>query len=245
MPSKGIQCYSYIAVPGCAVEFSVPGTTIVRKDLRVFFNDHLEVDKDHIEGPFNFTGSFDFKVMQNGSQITQKSVEINALTGNEGKGSLNSMDNQTSIVTKDRILAYGFYNAGPGVAGLPKANQCYVTVTPNYSGWMGQLAPPGSSQAGQPFFKMFLPAAHDIGMNSMQNADAVLGSSALVEVMKTYSPVFAKIAGAMTHDAVMHIAPNIVKGLTITQKDTLPTILSIGARYFEFRPKIPTLCDPK
>jgi len=34
----------------------------------------------------------------------------------------------------------------------------------------------------------------------------------------------------------MRIAPNIVRGLAITQKDTLPNILGIGARYFEFRP---------
>jgi hypothetical protein len=32
------------------------------------------------------------------------------------------------------------------------------------------------------------------------------------------------------------MAPNIVSGLAITQKDTLETILRIGTRYFEFRP---------
>ena len=98
------------------------------------------------------------------------------------------------------------------------------------------MATPGSAQADKPFAKMFLPAAHDIGMNSMASASAVISSPALVDVMTSLSPVFAKIAGMMTHEAVMHIAPNIVRGLAITQKDTLPTILSIGARYFEFRP---------
>jgi hypothetical protein len=236
MPSKGVQCYSYIAVPGCQVEFSVPGSNIIRNQLKTFFNDHLEVDKKEIKGPFNFTGTFDFKVTQNGNQITQQSVNINTLTGNLEAGTLKSMDNQTSIVTNDLIIAYGFYDAGPGVAGLPSSDQCWVTVTPNYSNWMGQVAPPGSSQASKPFSRMFLPAAHDIGMNSMQNADAVLASSALVDVLKTINPIFAKIVGGMTHEAVMGIAPNIIKGLAITQKDTLSTILSIGARYFEFRP---------
>jgi hypothetical protein len=101
---------------------------------------------------------------------------------------------------------------------------------------MHDLAPPGSPEAERPFAKFFLPAAHDIGMNSMASASAVIKSAALVEVMKGISPAFAAIAGMMTHEAVMHIAPNIVRGLAITQKDTLPTILSIGARYFEFRP---------
>jgi hypothetical protein len=73
-------------------------------------------------------------------------------------------------------------------------------------------------------------------MNSMQNADAAISSSALVDVMTSINPVFAQIAGMMSHDAVMAIAPNIVRGLAITQKDTLATILGIGARYFEFRP---------
>jgi hypothetical protein len=66
--------------------------------------------------------------------------------------------------------------------------------------------------------------------------DALLQSSALVDVLSRVNPVFAKIANMMTHEAVLAIAPNIIRGLAITQKDTLTNILSIGARYFEFRP---------
>lgn len=236
MPSKGIQCYSYIAVPGCEIEFSVPGSNLVKNQLRQFSNDHLEVDKAHIKSPFSFNGTFAFKVSQNGQQLADESLNINVLSGDLEGGSMKSMENQLSIVTPNVIVNYGFYDAGPGVAGLPSSNQCYVTVTPNYSSWMHDVAPPGSPQADKPFTKMFLPAAHDIGMNSMAEASAVIQSPALVEVMKGISPVFAAIAGMMTHEAVMHIAPNIVRGLAITQKDTLPTVLSIGARYFEFRP---------
>lgn len=236
MPSKGIQCYSYIAVQGCQIEFSVPGKTIVRNQFRSFSNDHLEVDKAQIHGTFNFTGAFSFKVTQNGNQVTSESVDINALTGALQAGTMKSMENQTSVVSNNIVVCYGFYDAGSGVAGLPASDQCYVTVTPNYSGWMSEAAPPGSPQASKPFSKLFLPAAHDIGMNSMQSADAVLSSSALVDVMTSINPTFAKVAGMMSHDAVMLIAPNIVRGLAITQKDTLSNILSIGARYFEFRP---------
>ncbi|RDW66549.1 hypothetical protein BP6252_10184 [Coleophoma cylindrospora] len=236
MPSKGVQCYSYIAVPGCEIDFSVPGANVVRRDLRVFSSDHLEVDKKSISGPFNFTGTFSFRVTKDGNQVTSQDVGINTLTGDNASGSMETMGNQLSVVTNDVIVTYGFYDAGPGVAGLPSSDQCWVTVTPNYSGWMGQVAPRGSAQAAQPFTKLFLPAAHDIGMNSMQSADAVITSSALVDVLVQISPVFGKIAGMMSHDAVMHLAPNIVRGLAITQKDTLPTILDIGARYFEFRP---------
>jgi len=236
MPSKGVQCYSYVAVPGCEIEFSVPGTNLVRNQLKVFSNDHLEVDKKHIDGPFNFSGTFSFKVTHNGNQITVQDVKINTVTGDNESGSMKTMGNQLSVVTNDVIVTYGFYDAGPGTAGLPSSDQCWVTVTPNYADWMRQVAPQGSSQASKPFSKFFLPAVHDIGMNSMQNANAVITSNALVDVLVQLSPVFGKIAGMMSHDAVMHIAPNIVEGLAITQKDSLPTILEIGARYFEFRP---------
>jgi hypothetical protein len=163
-------------------------------------------------------------------------VDINTLTGNLEAGTLKTAENQTSVVTNDTVVCYGFYDAGPGEAGLPKSDQFYVTVTPNYSNWMGEVAPPGSQQASKPFVKMFLPAAHDIGMNSMQSADAVLRSSALVDVLKSINPVFAKVADMMSHEAVLLIAPTIIRGLAITQKDPLATILSTGARYFEFRP---------
>ncbi|KAK0118544.1 hypothetical protein ONS95_007432 [Cadophora gregata] len=236
MPSKGVQCYSYVCAPGCQIEFSVPGTNIVRNAQRQYTSDHLEVDKKNIPGAFNFSGTFSFRVTQNGNEIANEKISINVLTGNLEGGTLKTMANQASIVRNDVIVSYGYYDAGPGVAGLPNRDQCYVTVSSNYSSWMSQLAPQGSPQSSKPFSKLFLPAAHDIGMNSMQSSDAVMGSDALVNVLTTIDPVFAKIANMMAHPAVMAIAPNIVRGLAITQKDSLDAILSIGARYFEFRP---------
>ncbi|KUJ07193.1 PLC-like phosphodiesterase [Mollisia scopiformis] len=236
MPSKGVQCYSYIAIPGCEIQFSVPGKDIIKNQSKTFGNDHLEVDKKNIKGAFDFVGTFSFKVLHDGNQIASESVNINVLSGNLEAGTLKTMENQQSVSSNGIIVAYGFYDAGQGVAGLPSSDQCYVTVTPDYSGWMGQVAPQGSGEAGQPFSKLFLPAAHDIGMNSMQNADAVLSSNTIVDALIKIDPTFAKIAGMMSHDAVMAIAPNIVRGLAITQKDTLSTILSLGCRYFEFRP---------
>jgi hypothetical protein len=35
---------------------------------------------------------------------------------------------------------------------------------------------------------------------------------------------------------LIHLLPDIIYGLAITQKDTIPTMLSLGTRYFEFRP---------
>lgn len=236
MPSKGIQVYSYIAAEGCQIEYTVPGSTLVRNEIRQFHNDHLEVDKEHIKGAFSFTGTFSLRVTQNGNEIAKNSVDINVLTGVLGGGTMKSMEDQISVVTPEVIVTYGYYDSGPGVAGLPNTEQCWVCVTPNYSSWMGQVAPPGSDQANKPFSKFMLPAVHDVGMNTMQSADVVIGSSALVDVLTQINAIFAKIIGHLSHEAAMRIAPNIVRGLAITQKDNLATMLSIGARYFEFRP---------
>lgn len=122
------------------------------------------------------------------------------------------------------------------MVGLPSEDQCWITVTPNYSSWMAEVAPPDSPQAGKPFSHFMLPAAHDIGMNSMQSSDAVLASTALVDVLTALEPIFAMVAGKLSHSIAKQLAPNIVQGLAITQKDSLKDILYIGTRYFEFRP---------
>ncbi|KAG9233218.1 PLC-like phosphodiesterase [Amylocarpus encephaloides] len=220
MPSKGVQCYSYIAVQGCAIEFNVPGGGIRKDGFRQFGNDHLEVDKKNIHGVFNFTGTFSFTVTQNGTQIAHQQLDINTMTGNLEGGTMNHMEATPSILAGEVIVNYGFYDAPDavqGAAGLPTSDQC-------------------SPQSDKPFSRWFLPAAHDVGMNSMENSEAVLHSDALIDVMRKINPVFAEVAGMMTHSAVKAIAPNIVKGLALTQKDTIAMMLSIGIRYFEFRP---------
>jgi len=81
MPSKGVQIYSYIAVPGAQIELSVPGQTITRDEQRVFHQDRLEIDKRNLQGTFNFTGTFQFRVIHNGQEIAKESVDVNTMTG--------------------------------------------------------------------------------------------------------------------------------------------------------------------
>ena len=238
MPSKGVQLYAYIAVPGCQVEFSVPKASIQKHDLNTWSNDHLEVEKKNLGSPFKYSGRFSFKVTRNGNELTNQWVEVNTLTGSLENGTMKDMETTPSILKDDVIVAYGFYDAGPGIAGLPKSHQCYVTVTPNYSDWMGSIAPPNSPQAEKAFNRLVLPSSHDIGMNSMQTSEAML-QHAGTEIIKS---VLGTLRGAtsvldkVSDSAINAIAPNIIRGLAITQKDTLPVILAIGARYFEFRP---------
>ena len=238
MPSKGISCYSYICVPGCQIEFSAPKASSLKSDLNVWGSVLLEVDKKNISGLFNFVGRFTFKVTRNGATITSQWVDIDSMTGNLAGGTMKSMVDQVSYLSGDIIVTYMFYDAGAGTAGLPNTDQCYVIVSPNNGNWMGQAAPPGTDQAKKPFSRFVLPAAHDMGMNSMQTSEAVLQHAGrpFINVLKEHSNAFTKLGDNVSEAVIISIAPNIIQGLAITQKDNLETVLEIGARYFEFRP---------
>lgn len=244
MPSKGVQAYTYIAAPGCSIELSVPGQTVVKNDLHQLWNGDLEVESKNIDSFFNKTGRFTFKVLHNGNVLTEQYVEVNAITGSADKGTMVSIADTHSVSIRDPdiIISYGFYEAGQGHGLLPGRHQCYITVTPNYRNWMGRVAPPGSPQKDRPFRKLVLPAAHDVGMNSMQNCAAILkhaGGAVVRTLLKNneqYSKVLSELADTLSGPGVSAIAPNIVSSLAITQKDPLETILALGARYFEFRP---------
>jgi hypothetical protein len=149
------------------------------------------------------------------------------------------MEDQISHVTKDIIIAYGMYDSGKTkAAGLPNVNQVWVTVHENQSQWMGKLAPPGSTEAVEPFTKLVLPCAHDFGMNSMQNAEAILNKvgKPLLKILKAVNPVAKLLSQTCSDDILLAHGPNIIRGLAFTQKDSLPDMLAIGSRYFEFRP---------
>ncbi|KAJ4381557.1 hypothetical protein N0V86_002918 [Didymella sp. IMI 355093] len=238
MPSKGILCYSYIAVEGVEIEFTVPKDSKTRRDLRQSGCDHLEVESSNL-GHFKFTGRFEFVVRRDGRELVRQWVDVNSMTGGLGDGTMKTMDETPAVFAEDLIVAYGFYDAGPGLAALPKQHQCYVTVTHNYENWMRDIIPPGSELANKPFHRMVLPSSHDIGMNSMSTALSLLekaGTGVIKEVLGRSLPHVFSIINKVGDAGVNAIAPDIIRALAVTQKDTLATILALGARYFEFRP---------
>ncbi|KAH7384478.1 PLC-like phosphodiesterase [Pyrenochaeta sp. MPI-SDFR-AT-0127] len=240
MPSKGIKCFTYIAVDGVEIEFSVPKSNVKRSNQHEFTIDHLEVDKRHL-GTFDFTGKFEFIVRRDGRELTKQWVDVNSMTGKIENGSMVDMSQTPSIFVDngDLIVVYGFYDAGPGLAQLPKQHQCYVTVTRNYENWMRDVIPQGDDKSNRPFNKMVLPSAHDIGMNSMQTSMELLknaGTGIIKEVLGRSLPNIFDVFNKVGDGAINRIAPDIIRALAVTQKDSLDTILKIGARYFEFRP---------
>lgn len=238
MPSKGILCFTYLAVDGVEVEYSVPNQNVKQAAQHDFAIDHLEVDKKNL-GTFSVTGKFEFVVRREDRELTRQWVSVNALTGKLSDGTINSMDQTPSIFAEDLVITYGFYDAGPGHAGLPKQHQCYVTVTRNYENWMRDTIRQDADISDRPFSRMVLPSSHDIGMNSMATSLALLknaGTGVIKEVLGRELPHVFDILNKVGDGAVNRIAPDIIRALAITQKDSLDTILKIGARYFEFRP---------
>ncbi|XPS69641.1 hypothetical protein M3J07_001891 [Ascochyta lentis] len=238
MPSKGIICYSYIAVEGAEIEFTVPKNSVTKRDQQQFGCDHLEVESSNL-GHFKFTGRFEFIVRRDGRELVKQWVDVNSMTGGLSDGTMNTMDETPSVFVEDLIVAYGFYDAGPGLAALPKQHQCYVTVTHNYENWMRDTIPPDSDMANQPFNRMVLSSSHDIGMNSMGTAMTLLekaGTGVIKEVLGRSLPRAFDIINKVGDKGVNAIAPDIIRALAVTQKDSLDTILKLGARYFEFRP---------
>jgi hypothetical protein len=238
MPSKGVKCFTYIAVDGIEIEYCVPNESVKQSNQGEFTVNHLEVDKKNLS-TFALSGEFSFTVRRDGRDLTRQFVQVNAMTGKLGDGTMSNMDHTPSIFADDVIICYGFYDAGPGHAGLPCQHQCYVTVTRNYENWMRDTVPQDSDMSTRPFRRMVLPSAHDIGMNSMATSLALLknaGTGIIKEVLGRELPHLFDMLNKLGDGAVNHIAPDIIRALAITQKDSLETVLKLGARYFEFRP---------
>ena len=64
-----------------------------------------------------------------GVELTHQWVNINTLTGDIGDRTMNPLPQTPSVLVKDTITTYDFYQAGPDKAGMPNQCQCYVTVT--------------------------------------------------------------------------------------------------------------------
>lgn len=238
MPSKGVTVYSYISVEGYEVEFTAPEVSITNTSADNFSSKDIEIESHNIPGFECYTGRFEWRVLKEGIEIGSRFNEINTLTGNLEGGTMRSTQAFTPIVTSEVIITYGFYDAGHGECGLTNRDQCYVTITSiqNHS-WMGTVAPPGSPQAQKPFSRFVLAAPHDNGMNSMESCDAVfevLDSDMLSHIKKLVPHL--RFFEHLPDEVLLKMLPNIVYGLSITQKKEIPIMLNLGARYFEFRP---------
>src|SRR4051812_32878487 len=111
MPSKGVDVYSYIAVPNCEVLFNVPGEEVKNTDRENFQSRHMEIDSKHIEGRWSFDGEFSFRVIKDGREITKQWNVVSVVSGDLKDGTMLKISATPSIVDGDIIISYGFYDA--------------------------------------------------------------------------------------------------------------------------------------
>ncbi|KAH0562958.1 hypothetical protein GP486_002481 [Trichoglossum hirsutum] len=237
MPSKGVECYSYIGAPGYTIDFAVPKGGFTASSGNNFRSHDLEIDAKALK-LFEATGRFQWTVKKDGQAIEGRYAEISPYDGNVHSGNMSKIMDEKSVIHGDSIITYGFYGAGPGVAGLTNKHQCYVTVSPNYSSWMGTLAPVASGQASRPFSTFVLPAPHDCGMNNMDTISSIMNApngSKIRDALLGRLGIIKDLE-AVAVEAAKNIAPNIMLSLAMTEKDSISTLLALGARYFEFRP---------
>ncbi|KLO07782.1 hypothetical protein SCHPADRAFT_634261 [Schizopora paradoxa] len=231
MPSKGIDFYSYIALPSTEIRFTGPNVTRTSNASNNFTNGHLEIEADNPSR--SFTGTFQWDVIRNGSTICTRKQHINSLTGNLDGGDFTNIMTTPAVVGPGYTITYGYYHSGSGISGLTKSDQAWVTVTPSLSDWMGDVTPNGSTAADKPFSTFVLAAAHDAGMNTTDGIKLVTNDVA--------SPIFLSAL------SVLLPVPGIVKlletkavdimiDLAMTQKDSFASMLENGVRYFDFRP---------
>ena len=91
MPSKGIAVYSYISVEGYVVQFAVPKVSVTNTATDNFTSKDLEVESTNLEGRFNYSGRFEWKVLDpRGGVVGSAFNNINSMTGNLDGGSMTS-----------------------------------------------------------------------------------------------------------------------------------------------------------
>lgn len=137
--------------------------------------------------------------------------------------------------------------------GLTNHHQAWVTVIPDLSDWMGDVAPSGSDTANKNFSTFILPGAHDAGMNTAYGVNAITSSSMLSTAINLLARFFLYIPGIA--GVLERKAREVMLALAMTQKDTFSSMLNNGVRcdvfiylrnaippiscfvrYFDFRP---------
>ena len=85
MPSKGINVYSYVSVPGYEIELTVPKRSVRNTAADNFTSKDLEIESSNLEGgklSSNYVGQFNWKVYDpSGNIVGDKSNSISSLTG--------------------------------------------------------------------------------------------------------------------------------------------------------------------
>lgn len=234
MASKGVDYYTFSSNDYFSVNVTGPKVGGVSGPSNNFRHQNFQIDSGNISGILSFDGTLAWQALQNGAVLLGGSQEISSLTGNLGGGSMANMLKTPSTVTSGYAVSYGFYDAGPGVKPLTDQDQLYVYVTDSHANWMGTLAEAMPALSAAPLNSFVLPGAHDAGMFTLSTVTGILAGPDATKLLTALSVL--SVFGTLLGDLTMAQAPRAIANLALTQKDTIPTMLDLGIRYFDYRP---------
>lgn len=238
--SKGVNYYSYVnnaGLPGpVSISFTGPKVGSTTSSANNFQANNLQIDSSNIPGPFNYTGPFTWSALLGSVTLASQTNNISSWSGNLDGGTMLDQMNSPPIFSRENntLVCYGFFDSGSGGSGLTNQDQSWVYCTRILTTWMGELVSANPSLGKAPFYTFALPGAHDSGMNTTNTFDSILRgpqASQLLRAIVSAMPLLAPIAAVAPG-----MASTIMLNAAITQKDTIQNMLSIGCRYFDFRP---------
>ena len=172
MPSKGVDFYGFVAK---GFELEIRKADAGNKDkpdvvqhissnsvLR-FFSDHYEINTNAFG--LKYEGRFQFIARKDGRELYERSLRINANTGNIDNEDIGNI-RIPARVENDYCLSFGLYDAD---SSNPNAHQIYATLTPNRKTWQSDffraVSDSQKKTLSDVFLKdIFLPGSHDAGM---------------------------------------------------------------------------------
>ena len=175
MPSKSVE-FRYFKTQGFSFE-------IVKKDVgedyeREFTNEDSGYfySRKELNGGVPFlrdnTTFFQFFAKKNGGNVYERSMRVNATSGN-----IEDVDAKNlcidSIIEREYCLSFGLYDSDSGgISGLTNSHQVWATITPNRSEWQKQLFEQVSTDKVK-LKNLVLPGSHDAGMFQSSGVIAV------------------------------------------------------------------------
>lgn len=235
VPSKGVDYYGFVGpdepVSGASIAFTGPkvGSTLSAADN--FEKNNLQIDSRNIS--WGFTGPFTWKVELDGQTVATETNGISSWTGNLESGStMTHMLAMPPIRANGALIDYGFYDAGHGTSGLTNQDQSWVYCTRDLSSWMGDIDQRFPQVSDQPFSKFVLAGAHDSGMMTMATVDSVLSGAEAAALEIAIGLVLPEVAAAIA----LGDTQQVIMNASMPQKDSVADMMSLGCRYFDFRP---------
>lgn len=272
-PSKGVDCYVFIAKENYCVKYKAPSDLGFSHSDKIFhYQDEVSMQTNHIEiskvdiSLWNKSGRLEWKVYDKDNddednKIAGKYIDINPGTGNVGSTNIEPTLQENSIVNKDSkyAISYGFYDASSGhFSSLTNYDQSYVYVTPCLSNWMGDLVASNAKYGLCQFNNFALAGSHDAGMYNNSEAMKLVKNKEYTTFLSNASEDFLTSHGVKLTDAarqnikdyiklfqklVATGGENIIVNLAMTQKDDITMQLDLGIRFFDIRPGFCSYAD--